>query len=314
MSMHFADIAQRAAADGTISADEILAMRQAGWADGRMTRDEAEAIFAAQRALSRPSNEWSDFFVEAIKQHVLEGSEPRGYTSEEEARWLIGQVEADGRVCSMTELELLTRIVEKARDVPQILKTFVLGVLEQAFLTGTGPTRSGGDLSDAHVTEDECMLIRRTIFGTGGERPAGVSRAEAEMLFRVKAATDLSANVPEFKRLFVQGVANYLMGFTAPSAQLDRERMLELDAFMGDTDHGVGQFVGRMFTATPNSFGRIFGNRKPASPTRAERVAQAQDVTGAEQDWLDAQIHADGKVDDYERALIEFFAEENGEA
>ena len=312
--MHFADIAQRAAADGTISADEILRLRQAGWADGKMTRGEAEAIFAAQRAVTHPSNEWSDFFVEAIKQHVVEGSEPRGYASEEEARWLIEQVKADGRVCSMTELEVLTRIIEKAQQVPQVLKSFVLDVLEQAVLTGTGPTRSGGELSDKHVTEAECMLIRRTIFGSGGDRPAGVSRSEAEMLFRLKAATDLSANAPEFKRLFVQGVANYLMAFTPDSAQMDRDRMLELEAFMNDTDHGTSQFVGKMFGASPSSFGKIFGKRKPVAPMRADRVEEAHDVTTDEQDWLDAQIHADGEVDDYERALIAFIAEENGEA
>ncbi len=70
----------------------MLALRRAGWADGKMTREEAESVFALQQATANPSAEWSDFFVEALQVHVLEGSEPRGYASEEDARWLIEQV------------------------------------------------------------------------------------------------------------------------------------------------------------------------------------------------------------------------------
>ena len=311
MSIHFADIARHAAQDGAVSPEEILAMRQAGWADGKMTRAEAEAVFAAQNAAGEHSKEWSDFFVEAIQHYVLEGSEPRGHAGEDEARWLIDQVQRDGKVCSMTELEVLTRIIEKAQNVPESLKAFVLRVLEDEVMTGTGPTRCGGELSDTHVSEAECTLIRRVIFGAGGDRPAGVSRAEAEMLFRIKDATEHAANAPEFKRLFVQGVGNYLMGFASSSAQLTRERQLELDAFVADNKASVGRFMGEMAVATPNSLGKVVG-RKPTAPSREERVAAEAEVTGGEQDWLDAQIAVNGKVDAYDQALLKFLAEEAG--
>ncbi|WP_340588268.1 hypothetical protein [Erythrobacter alti] len=313
MTMHFADIARHAAADGGISSDEILAMRQAGWADGRMTRAEAEAIFAAQHATQNPSSEWSDFFVEAIKQHVLEGSEPRGYASEEEAHWLVGQVKADGKVCSMTELELLTRIIEKAHNVPSVLKDYVLEVIETEVLTGTGPTRDGGELSDTHVTEAECKLTRRVIFGVASDRPAAVSRREAEMLFRIKDASEHAANAPDFKRLFVQGVGNYMMGFAGAAGQISRDRQLELDAFIADNKPSVGRFMGEMAVAAPNAFGVVFGKRD-SGPTRDEQVAADAAVTDGEQNWVDSQIGLNGKVDEYDQALLEFIAEETGRA
>ncbi len=312
MSMHFANIAQQAAADGGISAEEILEMRRAGWADGKMTREEAEAVFAAQHATTNPSNEWSDFFVEAIQQHVLEGSEPRGYASEEEAAWLIAQVKADGKVCSKTELEVLTRIIEKGKNVPDSLKAFVLELLESEVMTGTGPTRDGGELSDTHVSEAECKLIRRVIFGQAGDRPAAVSRSEAEMLFRIKDATEHAANAPEFKRLFVQGVGNYLMGFSAASGQITREHQMELDAFVADNKASVGRFMGEMAVAAPNVFGVIFGKRD-SGPSREDRVADDAAVTGSEKSWLDEQISLNGKVDAYDKALLDFIAEEVAE-
>ena len=223
MSFHFADIARQAASDRQISADEILQLRRAGWADGAISREEADAIFAAQRAISAPDKEWSDFFVEAICQYVLHGTPPKGYASEPETAWLIEQVRRDERVCSMAELELLVQIFEKAQNVPDTLKSFVLWETEKAVLSGTGPTRCGGELSNTHVTETECTILRRVIFAAASDGPAAVSCGEAEMLFRIKDATLASANADAFQTLFVQGVGNYLLGF-ASSGATDQSR------------------------------------------------------------------------------------------
>jgi len=314
MSFHFADIARHAAADGTVTEDEILQLRQSGWADGRMSREEAEAVFAAQHALTDPTVAWSDFFVEAIRNFVLVGSEPRNMASEDEGRWLIAQVQADGRVCSMAELELLVQIIEKADNVPLCLKDYVLGVIEREVLTGTGPTRCGGELSDNHVSEAEARIIRRVIFGSAGHRPAGVSRVEAEMLFRVKNETLGADNAPDFKTLFVQGVGNYLMGYASANAQLSHERARELEAFIADNKADFGRFMGAMARSAPNAFGVVFGRKSPLEPNRADQVEAAAEITVVEREWLDAQIAANGEIDSYDRALLEFLAEETGEA
>ncbi len=314
MTAHFSDLTLKAAQDGAISDAEVMDLRAAGWADGHIRREEAEAIFALQQATTSPSAVWSDFFVEAVRNFVLNGTEPRGYASDEEAAWLVAMVGADGKVCSMTELELLVQVIEKGLGVPGMLKDYVLGLLEEAVLTGTGPTRCGGELSDTHVSEAEARMIRRVIFGSASDRPAAVSRSEADMLFRLKDATLHQANAPEFQRLFVQGVGNYLMAFANSAAQLDRARVLELEAFMADNKVRVGRFVGAMAKAAPNAFGIVFGKRAASGPDHAEQVAEAARVTVFEQEWLDQMIAANGEVDAYDQALLEFLAEEAGEA
>lgn len=313
MSFEFAEMARHAAADRSISSEEVATLRRAGWADGKMTREEAEILFATQRAIDTPAREWSDFFVEAIQNFVLNGTDPRGFASAEEAAWLIAQVEADGKVCSMTELELLTRIIERAQNVPETLKSYVLEVMVREVLQGTGPTRDGGALSDSHVSAAECRIMRRVIFGQASDRPAAVSRREAEAMFRIKDAVAQSDNVPEFKRLFVQTVGNYLMGFAHSSGQIGRERMLELEAFVADNKVRVGHFMGRMAKEAPNAFGVIFG-KATAGTSREEQVAAEAEITGFEREWLDQQIAESGEVDDYDQALLEFIAEETGQA
>ncbi|MGY6550703.1 MAG: hypothetical protein ACXIT4_02280 [Erythrobacter sp.] len=306
MTTQFSQVAMRAAADGKISPEELLELRRELWGDGVVSPDQAEALFALNRGLAERSAEWCDFFVEAIGEYVLNASPPRLQCSEAEADWLIGQIGSDGVVDSMVELECMVRIIERAQNVPVRLKDYVLGVVEREVLSGTGPTRCGGELSATHISAAECRIIRRVIFASGGHGPAAVSRYDAEMLFRLKDATLAEENAAEWDDLFVDGVANYLTGFALPNAQLSHDRALELKAFISDARPNVRNFMGRMAREVPgarNHFGKVFGKRASAP----DYTALAQDgaaISDSEQEWLDQMISASGEVDDLERRLL----------
>jgi len=315
MTTHFSDLARRAAADGSVSSAELLALRQQGWGDGVIHKDEAEALFALNNALDERSEEWVDFFVEAIGEFVLNGTPPRRQCNIEEANWLIAQVDHDGVTESMAELEAIVRIIERAENVPVTLKDYVLKQIEREVLTGVGPTRCGGELSAAHISSAECRILRRVIFASGGHGPAAVSRFDAEVLFRLKDETIGDENAPEWDDLFLDGVTNFLKGFTLQNAQLSHDRKLELKAFVEDNRANVGRFFGRMVKETPkvaNSMGVTFGKRK--SPPQGQTSYQAPDytsleaagevITDEESEWLEAMIDADGEVDDLESRLL----------
>ncbi|MEW4449400.1 hypothetical protein [Qipengyuania sp. JC766] len=321
MTAYFGDLARNAGQDGFISADEILQLRRAGWGDdGKITRAEAEAIFAADHANTMPTGAWTDFMVEAIGEFVINGTEPRNYVSDEEAEWLIAQLDGDGRFCTMTELELLVRILERAFNIPETLKAYVLARIEEAVLHGEGPTRQGGSLNPSGITAVEAEILRRVIFSSGGDRPGAVGRREAEMLFRLKEATANADNATEWKDVFVRGVGSYLLGFSGPSAQISRERALELEAFMADGRHGVGRFMGSLLKALPGSFGNLGAgvgeavdsvfDRDRMAERRARHLAGQQTLDAAEQGWLERAIAADGKIDAYESALLDFIMAE----
>lgn len=310
MSFQFAELAKSASADGVIASDELLSLRQLGWGDGEIHHGEAEAIFAINHALHAPDAAWVDFFVEAIGEYVLNGTEPRGYVDETEAAWLIASLDQDGKLETMAELELLARIMERAGNVPDTLKHYALKQIETAVTIGSGPTRCGGALAANQVTRAECGLIRRFIFASGGHGPAAVSRFDAEMLFRLKDASLGQNNAPEWQELFVDGIANYLKGFTLAKAQVSHERRKELEAFVADNSASVGRFFGRMAKEAPNvhnHFGKVFG-KKSSGPTITDRAVAGDEVTSSERQWLDGMIEADGKVDAFEQALLDRIA------
>ncbi|MEO0644507.1 MAG: hypothetical protein AAFY47_14025, partial [Pseudomonadota bacterium] len=251
--------------------------------------------------------EWSDFFVEAIGEYVLNGTPPRLQCNEAEASWLIAQVDHDGVVESLAELEAIVRILERAENTPQRLKDYVVRQVEREVLSGVGPTRCGGSLAATHITSAECRILRRVVFASGGHGPAAVSRFDAEALFRLKDETLAEENAPEWDELFLDGVANYLKGFTLQNAQMSHERKVELETFIADNKANVGRFFGRMAKSAPdvaNSMGIVFGKKKQAGPDYTSLEAEGNAVTDHEQEWLDAMIDADGEVDELESRLI----------
>jgi hypothetical protein len=309
MSMHFRDLAEQAMADGHIAADEILSLRRDGWSDSIIDTDEADAIFVLNDHLADRSSEWSDFFVEALSEFLVHQIDPKGYVSEDQAEWLIERIDNNGRLDSLTELELLVKVLEKAYNVPERLKAYALDQIEQAALTGQGPTRDGGTLIKGAITEAEVHLLRRMVFASGGDRPAGVSQHEAEMLFRVKDATLGADNSAEWKKLFVQGVGNYLQGFGGKE-QLSRERAAELERFMNKSAPSIGGFFVRMFDGgVCDGFAAMRAEAAPPRHIELE-AADAAKITGVERSWLQVHLDADAQLDELEKALLDFLAPE----
>lgn len=316
MTTHFSELAQRAAADGQVSPQELLALRRQGWGDGVIHQDEAEALFALNNVLEDRDPEWCDFFVEAIGEYVLNGTKPRLQCNDAEAEWLIAQVDDDGVVDSMVELETLVRIVERAENVPVRLKNYLLDQIEREVLTGTGPTRCGGELSATHISSAECRILRRVIFSSGGFGPAAVSRFDAELLFRLKDATLEDENAPEWTDLFVDGVSSFLRGFTLDNAQLSHERKAELVQFVETESKGHGAFLSAMMKSDAGIGERIGWAIEHLRGTDGPQNDYVGDfdagdaVTDSEKSWVDAQIDGDGQIDDLERRLIARLAEE----
>jgi len=312
MTMQFSDFAAKAAADGRIAPEEIAVLRQLGWADGRMDPDEAESLFAINDALVEPSRDWCDFFVEALANFIVHTVEPQGYVDQEMADELTFRIDRDGRVDSLAELELLVRVLEIASAVPASLRAYALQQIEAAVEHGEGPTRHG-ELAGSGINATEAALLRRMIFAPGSEGAVSVCQAEAELLFRLKDAALYEPNAPEWQELFVQGVANYLLGFAGPDP-LTSERAAELEAFMTSEGAGIGGFLSRMLSSdVADAFGSLLGEPEADHFDWEGEAEAGAELTPAESDWLRDRLDADEELDDYEKALIAFIDAETGE-
>ncbi|HEX9807788.1 MAG TPA: hypothetical protein VGA34_12925 [Alteraurantiacibacter sp.] len=315
MTKEFNDISADQAADALLSDEDIAEMRQSLWEDGAVSAVEADTILLANDELRGSSQGWTEFFVEAMTVYAVNSARPKGYVDDARARWFAARITDQGKLPGREELLLVVRILERATRVGEALRVLAHETFLRAVTEGEGPTRQGENAAPAGcITAEETELLRHILFAPGSERPAAVSKCEAELLFRIKEAALEGDNPPEWKELFVQGVANYLEGFSG-AGELSADRALELEEFMRHDGAHIGSFFRRMASANPldgvSAIVDTLTGKEGDEPGVFEQAAEDAKVTPQEHDWLDALLEEDGEIDEYEKALLSFLAEAN---
>ena len=100
---------------GAVAAADVRALRRDVFSHGRVSRDEADAIFALEASNAAKCPEWTGFFVETITDHVVWDSRPTGVVNESQGEWLIARAD----VCaSVNALAVLVNVLAEAHRVP----------------------------------------------------------------------------------------------------------------------------------------------------------------------------------------------------
>jgi hypothetical protein len=101
---------------------DIAWLRREVFADGDVSREAADELFAVERSAAVKSPEWTAFFVEMITDHVVWQSRPTGVVNEAQAEWLIARAD---EARSVNALAVLVNVLAEAHRVPQWLVSAV---------------------------------------------------------------------------------------------------------------------------------------------------------------------------------------------
>ena len=101
-----------------ISAMDVAWLRREVFAEGRVSREAADELFAVERAGLANAPEWGEFFVEMITEHVVWQAPPTGIVDENQAEWLIERAD---ECASANALAALAAVLAEARSAPQWL-------------------------------------------------------------------------------------------------------------------------------------------------------------------------------------------------
>lgn len=294
-------LAKRLAIAHTITSADVLALRRAVYGDEAVSLMEAEVLLRLEAALRAPSIEWSQFFIEALTDILVNQVEPAGYITAEQAQWLSAQTLVNGVYRSPLVLSAVVHILERARSAPRDLVINVLKTIRLSI------ERRGGS-----IVEEEVELLRRAVFAGGGIDGLAVSREEAELLFDIDGAlTGIASSWPDF---FARAIGNHLMYVSIhaiPSAAeaLRRQRVLEQQH---ETD------VGGFLRAVVNGFNKDLSFKMPSAEedfrkdneADAAALQEAAALTAVEVAWIAERLARDGKLSPGEDRLKQFLLEE----
>ena len=107
-------------ADGIIDEQEVIQLREILYEDGIIDKEEAEFLFELNDAVSGKNNDpsWQTLFVDAITSFLLDDEKSPGEVDDEEAKWLLNKLQADGKIDSI-EQALLVNLKNKAKKIPK---------------------------------------------------------------------------------------------------------------------------------------------------------------------------------------------------
>lgn len=281
-------------ADGFVSADEVLFLRSKVFANGVVEPAELNALFDLGDRAQDGDPEWFQFFAEAAADFYLREEDPQGYLTAEEFQSLRSRVLRNGHANAL-EIALMVKLMETADQTPPEMAAFVGEQIKAMILDKPdGPV----------VSKQDAIMIRRYLFAAGGDGNVAVTRRETELLFDINDATENARNNPAWTELFVQGVVNHLMahlGYTAPS----REEAFRRNAWAKDTSVNVGGFFKKMIAGGLSGFKPTESVIQAHHDKREADIAQAEQLTKTEADWLASRIGKDGGFDVNERRLLE---------
>ena len=293
-----------------ITAEDVIMLRREVFGDGVVTRGEAGALFALDSTARDKCAEWPAFFVEAATDYIVHQEKPAGYISQENADWLIRTISRDGMVDSLTELELLVHVLEEAKSSPSKLAAYALEQVAHAVIDGKGPLIFGGSLVPGLIAKAEVDLLRRILHAHGGDGNVAITRAEADVLFRINERTTAANNDPSWNDLFVKAIANFVLcsaGYEAPT----REVALRRDSFFEQSDPEIGSFFGRMVSGglagimeAYRSPGDIEAEWESKNRAAAALARRAETIDAGEAKWLAEHIGGNRPLRENERALL----------
>jgi hypothetical protein len=109
-------IATLAAAAEAMTPAKVRQLRRALYEDEVLSRSEAEALFALERAQKgRAGRDWTKFFVEILTDHLVWRGQPEKILDHERASWLIAQADRD---LSPAVYALLAHVLAEVEGAP----------------------------------------------------------------------------------------------------------------------------------------------------------------------------------------------------
>lgn len=318
------ELDQNLRAKGAIEAEHAMQLRRMIYAKGSVTKHDADVLFKLDTACSKKHPAFAALYVEALTDYFVWQSEPKGYVTAEQAKYLIDNVTADGHVSAKTELELVLNVVHWSRHVPGELTALVLDAVRQSVMLSR-ETAFGANRPQVAIGAGDVAILSKALHAPAGDGSLMITRREAEMLFALNEATGTGHNDPAWTDFFVRAIANHLLNPMNPPVvpmrdeAMAREKWLDQRGSMGQLLSGVATSLARgnvpfaQVWEEVDPFGAVAAKKEAAAEMRAvqQRLAREQ-VDAEEARWVALRVLSDGAVDENEMALLVFLKQHAG--
>jgi hypothetical protein len=226
------------AADGRIDGEDVLHLRRAIYQQGGIDREKAAALFRLNRDHRDHDPAWAEFYVEALSDFFYWREGTDSALTEEAEQMLMTWIGPPEAIDDGTELRLLLNLMFRTNGCSEALRAYVLEAVRHSVLHSRQALYGHAARVPGAIDAADVEIIRKLVYGLGGQSGMAISASEAEFLFELQRATAAAANAPAWRDLFVKAITMHLL-FAGPSPDLvdEQEAHWLLKQIRSDGDH-----------------------------------------------------------------------------
>ena len=193
------------AGDGRIGADDVLRLRRAIYQQGGIDREKAAALFKLNRDHRSHDPAWAEFYVEALSDFFYwrEGSDSS--LTDDAERMLMEWIGPAAAIDDATEMRLLLHLMFRSNGSSEAFRTYVLDAVRHSVLHSSQALYGQADRRPGVIDAADVEVIRKLVYGLGGQSGMAISAAEADFLFELEHATAGAAERAGLARSVRQG-------------------------------------------------------------------------------------------------------------
>lgn len=207
--------------DHRLGAEDVLKLRRAIYQNGAIDREKAAFLFHLNRRAWNSDPAWAEFYVEALTDFFYwrEGSDSA--LTEEAERMLMGWIGPADGIDDGTELRLLLNLMFRTNGCSEAFRAYVLDAVRHSVLHSSQALYGHAGRTPAAIDAADVEIIRRLVYGLGGQSGMAISAAEALFLFELEHATTGASNAPAWRDLFVKAITMHLLFAGASPDRVD---------------------------------------------------------------------------------------------
>lgn len=215
-------LARDVARGARLRAEDVLRLRRSIYREGGIDRAEAELLFQLNREIKDADPAWAEFFVEGLTDFFFWREGTDSSLNEDAEEMLIDWIGPGPAVDDITELRLLLNIMFRTNGSSERFRRYVLDAVRHSVLHSDQALFGKAERIPGAIDSADVEVVRKLIYGMGGQNGMAISQTEAEFLFELNRTTAGADNVPVWRDLFVKAITMYLL-FGGPSPdQIDQ--------------------------------------------------------------------------------------------
>ena len=218
----------------TTAEDDLHALRRQLYRSLPLRDEQAERIFAAHQEMPAKDERWLEFFLEALTDYFLAQRGDRVDLTGPAEDQLLKLVGGRSPITDLGHRQLILRIFFRSTEVSERYRGLVLDMAHHHLMHDD--RRLLADLPRQAGTIDivDLQLIRRLVFGAGGQYACSVDRATANFLLDLDQPSFTMIDQEAWRHLYVKGMSIHLVGSTSLEDHVRSERDNRASAWLAE--------------------------------------------------------------------------------